>query len=682
MTSREIAITFDQAIDPDRVSISGITIQGQRGEVTDENYYYRLTLSSSYRLEGNNVLKIVLSDSDFDGIQLRPNLATMANNTYLAMDSRTVTDISNLRIMAEQISGSDAVAPLSFIRNSIPPEITSYSLDLNTNLLALTFNGPVRVSSFAPDKLAILSQPSGGISYNLTGGMIHSYHQQNSRVITFTLAESDILFLKMNAGIATAMDNTYIMAFEGVASDASTGLSHQSPPMQVTNFVPDTNGPSAVSFNLNMNTGQLEIHFDDPVDVSTFDPSGIRLQSYWYVRTGVWHRLSQNSFTNSSIGFMLTVDFSNDLDLNQVKRIRGVCSAQSNCYLSINNLLIRDLNNNQAISLSFGRALGATNYTADTTHPEVIGWELDMNRGRIVLSFTETVDIRTFQPNQLVLQNGSDIFSPRYSLTGFMVLDPSDANNIFSIQLNADDLNTIKRNQYLGTNVDNSFLSVTAGTIVDMNSNSLVPISNNSALMSSTFTADSTSPTLVSFSLDLTRMMLSLTFDEIVNTSSFDVSSLTLVNQESQSLVMHTFTDGYVPPNINSDILHVFLGPSDITAINNVGYLASTQYDTYITATAATVQDMNNNPLAPISTASALRVTQYVGNEHTDRLIQLGFQNYDAREGETVRLRIFLNSTAARAVTFTVVTRNGSAMCKSSHFAMYNPLMAIAQYFN
>lgn len=661
MTSREIAITFDEPIRPS-VDITGITIQGNRGEIANANYYYRLTWRSSYRVEGNNVLKITLSDSDFDALQLRPDVATMRTNTYLAMERRTVTDRSNLYIMAEQISGSDAVAPLLFVGDSTPPEIISYSLDLNTNSMAFTFNELVNVSSFAPERIAILSQPFGGISYNLTGGRIHRL-PDTSRVVSFTLVDNDVLYLKLNTGIATGMGNTYLVALEGLALDINGDANHQSQPLQVASFVPDTVGPSVISFDLNMNTGQLQIYFNDPVDVSTFNPTGITLQSALIRLPSQWHRLSQNSITNSSVGFTITVDFSNDIDLNQIKRIRNLCSAQQNCYIYIITTLIRGLNNANVVRIPHGFGLRVTNYTGDTTRPEVTRWELDMDRGRVVLTFTETVDIRTFQPNQLTLQNGSDVFSPRLSLTGFMTLDPSDANNIFSIQLNANDLNAIKGNRYLGKNVDSSFISVTQETIVDMNSNSLVPISNNSALAVVSFIADTTSPVLASFSLDLTLRMLSLTFNEIVNASSFDVSSLTLVNQESQSLVRHTLTDGYVS-NVNSEVLRVLLSQNDISAINTLGYLASTQYDTYIVATTSTVQDLNNNPLAPISVNSALRVAQYVGNEHTDRLIQLGFQNYTTREGEMVRLRIFLNATAARDVTFTVATRDGSAVGK------------------
>ena len=662
MTSREIAMTFDEAIYP-YVDVTGITIQGNRGEIVDANYYYRLTLRSSYRVEGNNVLKISLSNSDFDALELRPDVATMRTNTYLAMERRTVTDRSNLRIMAEQIAGSDAVAPLYFVGDSTPPEIISYSLDLNTNSMAFTFNELVRVSSFDPERIAILSQPFGGISYNLTGGRVHRYLSDTSRMVSFTLVDNDVLYLKLNTSIATGVGNTYLVVLEGFAIDINGDANRQSQPLQVASFVPDTVGPSVVSFDLNMNTGQLEIRFNDPVDVSTFNPTGIILQSTLIRQPSQFHRLSQNAISNSSIGFVIAVDFSHDIDLNQIKRIRNLCSAQRNCYIFILTTLIRGLNNANVLRIPHGFGLRVTNYTGDTTRPEITRWELDMDRGRVVLTFTETVDIRTFQPNQLTLQNGSDIFSPRLSLTGFMVLDPSDANNIFSIQLNTNDLNTIKGNQYLGTNIDSSFISVTAETIVDMNSNTLVPISNNSALVVTSFTADATSPVLASFSLDLTLRMLSLTFNEIVNASSFDVSSLTLVNQESHSLVRYTLTDGYVS-NVNSEVLRVLLSQNDISAVNALGYLASTQYDTYIVATTSTVQDLNNNPLTPVLVTSALRVTQYIGNEHTDRLIQLGFQNYTAREGETVRLRIFLNATAARDVIFTITTRDGSAVGK------------------
>ena len=662
MTSRELSLTFDEDIDPSRIDITGIAVQGFRGDMTNANNYYRLTTSSSYRVEGDNVLKITLSNTDFDALQLRANVATMPANTFLAMERRTVTDRSNLRIMAEEIPGSNAMAPSSFTGDSTPPEVTSYTLDLNTNSVTLIFSELVRVSSFDPTRLAILSRPSGGISYNLTGGRVHSNLPNSSRVVSFTLVESDVIFLETNTSIATGVDDTYLVALQGLANDVSGDVNHQSKSMQATRFIQDTSGPRAVSFDLDMNTGQLVIRFDDPVDVSTFNPDGVGLQSSQYRQPSQSLRLSQNSISRSSIdGFMIVVDISNDVDLNEIKRIRSLCTAQHNCYIDVTSSAIRGLNNINAVSLGYGQALRVMNYVGDTTLPELTRWELDMDRGRVIMTFTETVYIRAFQPSQLTLQGGSDVLSPRLSLTGFIALDPSDASDIFSVQLNANDLNTIKGNQNLGSSIDSSFLSVMAATIVDMNSIPLVPISNNSAQMAAAFTSDTTSPVLASFSLDLTLRMLSLSFNEIVNASSFSVSTISLVNQRSQSPIRYTLTDGYVP-NVNSDILRVLLSQNDIAAINSQGYLASTPYDTYIVATASTVRDLNNNPLTPISDASALQVAQYVGNEHTDRLIQLGFQNYSTREGETVRLRIFLNATAARDVTFTVATMDGSAV--------------------
>ena len=664
MTSREVSLTFDQPIEPDRVDVTGITIQGRRYPgPAHESLFHSLTSGSSYRVEGTNMLKIFLSDADFDALQLRSLVATSQANTFLAMERRTVTDRSNLRIMAQQISSPNALQPSIYTGDNSPPEITSFTLDLDTNSMALTFSEPVLVSSFIPARLAINSQPSGGISYNLTGGTVHDILSPTSRVISFTLVDRDVTFLEMNPNIATGVGNTFLLASVGLIVDVNGDTNLQSQPILVSNFVVDTSGPRVVSFNLNMNTGYLTIRFNDPVDVSTLNPSGITLQSAVTRLPMEWHTLSRNSIAGHSTGFMVTLNFSNDLDFNQIKRIRNLCSTPDNCYMTATSSVIRGLNNINALPIHNGISLIVTNYTADTTRPELVRWELDMDRGRVVLTFTETVDITTFQPNQLTLQNGSDVFTPRISLSGFMELIPPDTNNILSIELNEDDLNSIKGTQNLGTSIDNSFLSVPDSIIVDMAFNPLVPVSNNSAQQATTFTPDTSSPVLLSFSLDLNMRMLILTFDEIVNTSSFDLSSLSLVNQESQSSIRYTFTAGYVP-NINSAILRVFLDQNDVNAINALGYLASTQFDTYIVATMSTVQDTNNNPLMPISDASALRVAQYIGNTNSDRLIQLGFHNYSAREGETVRLRIFLNATAARDVTFSLVTRDRSAMGK------------------
>lgn len=153
MSSLEILLTFNEPIHPGSVDVTLINIQGARG-VTNTSLHYQLTSTSSFRVD-QNIVRILISDTDFDALLLRPGVATMLSNTYLSMDSRAFTDL--LGDSARLISNADAQRALIFVVDTSSPEVHAFSLDLESNTMTLTFSEPVDITSFAPEYLSISS---------------------------------------------------------------------------------------------------------------------------------------------------------------------------------------------------------------------------------------------------------------------------------------------------------------------------------------------------------------------------------------------------------------------------------------------------------------------------------------------------------------------------------------------
>ena len=516
MTSRVIVLSFDEPIDPNGVDVTGITIQGTVG-VTSASLYYQLTSTSSFHVN-ESIVRILLSSADFDALQLRQDVATMQYNTFLSMEPKTATDRSNQRNMAQQISNANALQAAFYIADTNSPQITSLSLNLETNTMALTFNEPVLVSSFAPYYLTVSSSPSPsflGVSLSLTGGLVHPTMLPASRVISFTLIDEDIIFLKVSKDIATGRGDTYITASVGLVNDTSGNQYDMFQTLSVSSFIFDTSAPMVVAFDLDLNVGALILEFDDVVDATTFDESAITLQSAPARQPMEWHTLSGASVTVSPSGSVIAVLLS-ITDLNQLQ-LHNFCTLSDNCYLTVTASVARD-------------------------------------------------------------PNGVDT----------------------------------------------------------------IPISDGSALSVRQVIPDATPPLLVSFSLNINIGVLSLTFDEIVNVSTFSVSEITLVNQPSQSLVSYTYTFiGGSISNMNNAEVHITLINDDLNTIRAVGDLATSPNDTYIIMTENTVTDLYGNVAIPISGDSPLQVSYFVDSPI---LVSFEFSNYSANEGQTIMLRVVLNT--------------------------------------
>ena len=534
MTSRVIVLSFDEPIDPNGVDVTGITIQGTIG-VTSASLYYQLTSTSSFHVN-ESIVRILLSSADFDALQLRQDVATMQYNTFLSIEPKTATDRSNQRNMAQQISNADALQAAFYIADTNSPQITSLSLNLETNTMALTFNEPVLVSSFAPYYLTVSSSPSPsflGVSLSLTGGLVHPTMLPASRVISFTLIDEDIIFLKVSKDIATGRGDTYITASVGLVNDTSGNQYDMFQTLSVSSFIFDTSAPMVVAFDLDLNVGALILEFDDVVDATTFDESAITLQSAPARQPMEWHTLSGASVTVSPSGSVIAVLLS-ITDLNQLQ-LHNFCTLLDNCYLTVTASVARD-------------------------------------------------------------PNGVDT----------------------------------------------------------------IPISDGSALSVRQVIPDATPPLLVSFSLNINIGVLSLTFDEIVDVSTLSVSEITLVNRPSQFLESYTFIGGSTS-NMNNAVIHITLINDDLNTIRAIGDLATSPNNTYIIMTENTVTDLYGNVAIPISGDSALQVSHFVDSPI---LISFEFPNYTVNEGQTIMLRVVLNTTATMTVTFDVATEDSGAVGK------------------
>jgi len=150
-----------------------------------------------------------------------------------------------------------------------------------------------------------------------------------------------------------------------------------------------------------------------------------------------------------------------------------------------------------------------------------VTFTFDLNLGQLFLYFSETVNVQSVNFTAITMQNGTlanETIS--YMLTGG---DMSLRNfTDVTVTLLPEDLNAIKSLLTLGTSVSDTYLSLTPYLLEDMNGNLVVDISAESAQQAYDVIPDITGPELLSFNLNLTSDILSLSFSETVSASSFN----------------------------------------------------------------------------------------------------------------------------------------------------------------
>lgn len=679
MTSREIVLTFNKNIEPSSVNVTGIVIQGANGVIMNTSLYYRLTAADRVQVV-NSTVTIVMSNADYNALQIRFGVATSTANTYLTMNSETVTDRTSHRIMAESISGAHALPVLDYTEDQIQPQLVAFSLNLETTSMSLTFSEPVLISSFRPQQITIASNQNSAnaISYQLTGGDVNS-SVPASNVIDFHLNELDVINLKTSndIGIATGAENTYISVSTGLVTDTNGNInSGLNSAITVSNFTADTTALTLNAFELNLTSEALTLHFDDIVNASTFSAIGITLQSGRGIQPAQFFTLDPDSGTTSNNGYTIVVHLSTN-SINGLKQMRNLCTSRQNCYMIVSSIMIRDPYGRSNIPISGIDALSALSFTVDQIPPMLISWSLDMNEGVMILSFSETVDITTFQATELTLQSSANNPANLFTLTNYSQLVPADAASEFEVRLSTDDINAIKTNTALGTSTSTSFLSLTSDAISDMSFNSIVPISSNNALPVDVYEADTTAPSLVSFSANFYTQLLVLTFDEVVRAGTFDPSSLRIGNSDFS--IAYSLTPASYTSSMDSAILLVTLSQTDLDNLRNISDLATSLENTYLSAQNGIVQDMSGLSLNPILQTSPLQVSIFVDSPI---LISYANTNYTVREGEVLTLRLVLNTTTATEITLDVMTedRGATGMSSQLYFMQNSSLGTISGY--
>jgi len=166
-----------------------------------------------------------------------------------------------------------------------------------------------------------------------------------------------------------------------------------------------------------------------------------------------------------------------------------------------------------------------------------------MDAGTLTILLDEMVDPADCDVTGLRIQYAA--FSGS-SNAAYVLTDSATSSDLVSrtinIALSSTDLNNIKLLTNLGTSIDNSFVSVGSSFISDMNNNDLTPINDGVALQASSFTTDTTRPTVKSFNL-LTNGKMKLVFSESMQGTTFNASSFVL--QDNSGELQYRLTNDY-----------------------------------------------------------------------------------------------------------------------------------------
>ena len=433
------------------------------------------------------------------------------------------------------------ISPGGLYADRIPPKLTSFSLDLDNDVLDLEFNEPVRVSSIIYEYITIISKNVSGPSdeKQLEGGEIDDETNFNgTEVISIHLTQADIRYLKLSEKhLATSELNTFISVKQGMILDMNDNKLVAIPyteAIPVETFTPDETPARLIDFELDMNLGLIHLTFNDIINSSTLYAPGITLQNSKSIDKQNSVTLTQSSITESLNDYYITINISAS-DLNLIKFNDELGTDLSNTYLSMRAETFKDNFGVDIFSVTSHKALKAFSHIEDITVAVLDSFVLDMNTGIIHLTFDETVRANTIIEEEIILIGGPNISENSYVQLQAGVASTTNSPMI-DVYIPRDDLNLIKFYTDLGTSEEDTYIAFSSQLINDMNGNSVASISDMDAKQAEYFIQDITKPILLSFRVNLTENTLTLSFNETVDASTLQASEITV--QGHQKIVL------------------------------------------------------------------------------------------------------------------------------------------------
>jgi len=318
--------------------------------------------------------------------------------------------------------------------------------------------------------------------------------------------------------------------------------------------------------------------------------------------------------SNSTNGLQITIILTAD-DLNAIKRDEQLFTSADTAFLSIESSSVADMNGNPVAAIQPAEALQATVFINDTTPPFLLGFDLNMNQGILLLIFPETVDISTTMFEGITLQKGPNVSLDinQYMLMGGRLTMLQDGLTA-SIEITLGDLNEIKRRR-IALSPETAWLTVNESTILDMNDQGVMALVNGiSARRVSMYITDSTPPEILAFTLNLDQEILTLNFSETVDVFRFNVTEITFqdTRRGNNSFNHYSLTNSSYLNSSSNPVIEVVLGLEDLNQIKKLTELATGVENTYLSVTSDLVEDVFGNNLREISMFDALLASEVI----------------------------------------------------------------------
>jgi hypothetical protein len=596
----KVELSFNEPVNINTLNITLLQL-AEGGSGTDTRYNLTGTRAVEYDDDSFMAISITISSSDLENVQTLTDLGVNTNNTRIVIGEGAINDVSDIPI------GVTALSQVQFVGDATLVSLSAFDLDMDLGVINLNFSASVDFSTVVPERFTLRGNRivNGSSNHPLSEDCV-VLTSTNGFSIRVRLTTEDLNSIKADRTLATEADTTLLTFSPDSALDLfgrSVVAVTQLNMAAVTTYTPDTTVPTVSSTALNLNAGTLSISFSETVDLRTIDYTALKIQG----RNGEGPiALTGGSIDPTDASTSVTITLT-DADLNALKFSEAIATEVSTTRISFDEF-ISDMSGNNIAAVANLNATEVNSYTADNTAPTAEGFNLQLSAGVLVVTFSESVFTSSLNVSRFIIQDSDGANS--YRLTSE---DASQVSSlIIAVALNDDDLNALKLATSLATSTSNTYLRADANAFTDTTGIANTAVNAADAVQVTRFVPDGLAPRLIQADLNMNSSMLSLSFSEVINATSFVPGTLSIQNANNlDDSVRHNLSTASVLVNgqENGLIQVIHLAVADQNALKNDAALAVSSSSTFLAMASSAFSDMNGNGVGGIDTANAEAVT-------------------------------------------------------------------------
>ncbi len=350
LTLNTLTLSFSETIHTTTLNIAEITLSSAPATLSQDLMYTLTPVSMSVSGDFPEIT-INLHRNDLNELKRRTSLTVSNTTTYISISSFAINDTFGNPVT--EVLLSDALLVTKFTEDTIPAVFEMFELDLDQGTITLFIDETVNTSTLITTGITLLSSSTQPAPESYQLEFVHDNVTAPSNIITIKLANNDLNEIKVRQLLAVDEVSSFIQVDSQTIEDMNGNLITPSPivRIRVNGFTEDTTPPELLTFNIDMDSGELRINFNEAILSSSLQFNHFALiNNETFVPTPVdpddQHQLTGGTLLSGNgpeIAFRFSIE-----DLNEIKR-KDMCTralGREDCYIVFRSAAVQDMNIN------------------------------------------------------------------------------------------------------------------------------------------------------------------------------------------------------------------------------------------------------------------------------------------------------------------------------------------------